>query len=41
MIRIKKGSRLYYTTVGHKGFHYPSEDNSYLVTEDVEEYTLK
>jgi hypothetical protein len=36
MIKIKKGSRLFYTVIGHKGFHYPSDDNSYLVTEDLE-----
>ena len=36
MARIKKGSRVFYTTIGHKGFHYPSSDNSYLVTEELE-----
>jgi 5-formaminoimidazole-4-carboxamide-1-beta-D-ribofuranosyl 5'-monophosphate synthetase len=36
MIKIRKGSRLFYTTIGYKGFHYPSADNSYLLTEEAE-----
>jgi len=35
MERIRKGCRMYYTVVGHNGFHYPSNDNSYLATEEV------
>lgn len=35
MERVKKGSRIYYTMIGHNGFHYPSNDNSYLVTEEM------
>jgi len=40
MIKIKKGSRLFYTTIGYKGFHYPSSDNSYLLTEEIEAWPL-
>lgn len=36
MMKVKKGSRLFYTTIGYKGFHYPSGDNSYLLSEEIE-----
>jgi len=40
MTKVKKGSRVFYSEKGHKGFHYPSNDNSYLITEEVEVRTL-
>jgi len=33
---IKKGSRINFSEIGHNGFHYPSENNTYIVTDDVE-----
>lgn len=35
MVKIRCGARLYYTSIGYKGFHYPSEDNSYRVSEEL------
>ncbi len=34
MVKIRRGARLYYTLIGHKGFHYPSNDNSYQLAEE-------
>lgn len=36
MTKVKRGSRVFYSEIGHKGFHYPSDNSSYLITEEVE-----
>lgn len=36
MIKVKRGSRVFYSEIGHKGFHYPSNSDSFLITEEVE-----
>ena len=36
MIKVKRGSRVFYSEIGYKGFHYPSNNNSFLITEEVE-----
>lgn len=34
-VKIKRGSRINYSVIGAKGFHYPSQ-GYYIVTEDIE-----
>lgn len=36
MAKVKRGSRVSYSEIGYKGFHYPSSSNFYLITEEVE-----
>jgi len=40
MIKVREGSKIYYSEIGYKGFHYPSNQNSFLTTEELEIHPL-